>query len=119
MASELDVLRELIELLKNLDIPIIVEGPRDQDALEAFDITNVHQLTRSLEAEAESIAKSNKGVVILTDLDAEGKRLYSSLKRLFTDLGVKVFDKPRELLFKTKLRQVEGLYRRFMRLQES
>lgn len=119
MKSELELFKELIQCLQGLDCSIVVEGSKDVAALEAFDITNLHPLSKSLEAEAEQIARNSKEVVILTDLDPRGKRIYSVLSKLFTSMGVRVLDKPRELLFMTKLRQVEGLYHRFRRLEES
>ncbi|MBD3312797.1 toprim domain-containing protein [archaeon] len=119
MKSELEIFKELIKYLQGLSCPIIVEGPRDVAALEAFGISNLHPLSKSLEAEAEEIASDNKEVVILSDLDPRGKRIYSVLSGLFTKMGVKVLNKPRELLFQTKLRQVEGLYHRVRRLEES
>lgn len=118
MKSELELFRELIQYLQSLSCPIVVEGPKDVASLEAFGISNSHPLTKFLESEAEQIAQSSKEVVILTDLDPRGKRIYSVLSKLFTRMGVRVLDKPRELLFQTKLRQVEGLYNRFRRLEE-
>ncbi len=116
--DELELLLEFIESIKNAGCPILVEGKRDIAALKKFNINNVHQLTSSLEGEARSIAKSWKEVIILTDLDKKGRLLYIKLLRIFQRLGVRVNNKPRELLFRTKLRQVEGLYRRVIRLQK-
>jgi len=116
--EEYELLLELIETLKNAHCPIIVEGKRDIAALKKFNIHNVHQLTSSIESEVEKLAKSSKEVVILTDLDKEGRKLYIKLLSAFQRFGVKVNDAPRQLLFKTKLRQIEGLYRRVLNLQK-
>lgn len=98
-----------LDKLKNSNLLIIVEGIKDKRALNDLNITSVHVLKKALYKEVEELSK-NKEVIILTDLDKEGKKLFS---RLSTDLqkhGVKINNNFREFLFKsTKLRQIEGL----------
>ncbi len=47
--------------------------------------------------------------MILTDLDSEGKKLYGKLKKQLSNFGIKIDNELRDLLFKTKLRQIEGM----------
>ncbi len=116
-SDELLIFEEFIETLKKAGCPIVVEGKRDVIALKKFNINNVHQLTSSIEDEANKIANSSRCVIILTDLDESGWELYHKLLSAFNRRGVAVNNKPRELLMKTKLRQVEGLYSRVMKLK--
>ena len=88
---------------------IIVEGKKDKEALSKLGIKNVLCLNnRPLHRIAESTKCGE--VVILTDLDREGKRLYSTLKAEFQRNGIKVNDRFRNYLYrKTRLRQIEGI----------
>ena len=51
----------------------------------------------------------DKEVVLLVDLDVQGKKLYSVLKTDLTRHGIKVDDELRKFLFRTKLVHIEGL----------
>lgn len=104
-------LDEWLAALKEEAIPIVVEGPNDRAALEAFDISGIITLSRTpLYKVVDDIAERSKRVIILTDLDKEGKRLYSKLKQSFDRIGVQVDTVYREWLFKeTTLSQIEGL----------
>lgn len=97
-----------IEKLKQKKTLIIVEGVRDKTALETFGLSNIMVLSgKPLYEAAESVKE--KEVVLLTDLDGEGKKLYAILKNIFTKTGINVDDSFRKLLSKTELRQIEGL----------
>ncbi|KHO44982.1 MAG: TOPRIM protein [archaeon GW2011_AR3] len=90
---------------------IVVEGKKDRAALQRLGITNVFSLDKKpLFQAVEEISAISDKVVLLTDLDNEGKKLYS---RLNTDLqrhGVQIDNYFREALFRrTALRQIEGL----------
>lgn len=88
----------------------VVEGVKDKAALEALGIKNLRCLSNPLFKEVEEIAAEHKRVIILTDLDKEGKKLYARLKKELARFGVEVDNKYREWLFKnTKLAQIEGL----------
>ena len=103
-------LKEIIEKIyrvieKEKDTPIIVEGKKDQKALVELGFKRIIPLNgRSLYEVAESV--STKRVIILTDLDAKGKELYSYLAKSLGTRGVYVDNKFRELLFKTELRTI-------------
>ncbi len=106
---ERDEILGLLDDIKSRNLLVIVEGPKDVRALKALGVSNIIYLKKPLFAVVEEVAGMVKEVVLLTDLDEEGKKLYH---RLFVDLqkhGVKVDNRLRELLFKTDLRQIEGL----------
>ena len=99
-----------LEKIKLYGKPIIVEGKKDKEALMKLGITNIFTIKEPLFKLCENISKKNKEVIILTDLDKEGKRLYSKLKENLERNGVKVDDEFRIFLFKeTKLTQIEGI----------
>lgn len=90
-------------------IPVIAEGAKDRASLQALGIENIIVLNKPLYAVIESI--SAKNVAILTDLDAEGRKLYHRLKSGLVSRGVKADDRLRLLLLKAKIMHVESLYR--------
>ena len=99
-----------IDKLKLSNKPIIVEGKKDKVALLKLGITNTFTIKEPLFKLCENLAKKYHTVIILTDLDKEGKRLYSKLKKNLERNGIKVDDDFRRYLFKeTKLTQIEGL----------
>ena len=98
-------LREVVEKYKNY--VIIVEGKKDRLALECLGFSNVVILNKPLYEVAEDINATR--VVLLTDLDKKGRELYSKIKKDLDKRGILVDDTIRNLLFKTELRQIEGL----------
>jgi len=109
-------LEELKEDSKNK--VIIVEGKKDRAALQHFGIKNIIILRKPLFLIVEYVVKKEKECVILTDLDKKGKELYGKLASSLNQFGVKIDDKPREFLFKTKIRQIEGIPRHLKRLEK-
>lgn len=106
---------EWLEKLESSKKLIIVEGEKDKHALTKLGIKNVVAISRKpLFKFVEEIESKHKEVVILTDLDKEGKKLYGILKQNFQKNGVKVDKKFREVLFKeTRLSQIEGIFKYF------
>jgi len=111
-----DVLEDLLSLIKKLSkdkVFVIVEGCKDRDSLVSLGFARSRILTlgrKPLFAVVEQVAEKEKLVVLLTDLDREGKKLYSGLKKDLSERGVFIDDALRNFLFKyTKLRQIEGL----------
>lgn len=98
--------------LKNSGKVVIVEGERDKRALNLLGVPNVISISRRpLFSFVEDIQSKHKGVVILTDLDREGRKLYHKLNHEFQKSGVKVDRKFREFLFsETNLSQIEGIH---------
>ncbi|MEM4254314.1 MAG: toprim domain-containing protein [Candidatus Woesearchaeota archaeon] len=91
---------------------IIVEGWKDKASLRKLGLENVISLRgKPLYKVVELVAKLTRECMILTDLDKEGKKLYSILRAELQKHGVKINDNFRNYLFKeTDLRQIEGLY---------
>ena len=108
---------EFIFKLKGTKL-IIVEGKKDKTALESLGIKNIYVLKGPLYENIEKISKKHKQVVILTDLDYEGRKIFSRLNSRLQERGVNVNNSFREFLFKeTKLRQIEGIVR-YIQTQE-
>ena len=105
--SAIEEILALIE--KEKAFLVIVEGKKDRAALEKLGFSNVIILNKPLYEVVEKI--NAKRVLVLTDLDKEGKQIYAKLKKDLNKLGVVVDDRLRNLLFKTELRQIEGLTR--------
>jgi len=102
------LLEQINELKKKI---IIVEGKKDKIALEELGLKNIITLSKKpIYKIIEEVSEKNKEVVILTDLDKEGKQLFGKLNQGLQYHGVKVDNKFRLFLFKeTKLRQIEGM----------
>ncbi len=101
-----EVLKE-IESLRSLKKLIIVEGNKDISSLNKLGLTNIKKLNKPI---FEIIDGIEEEVAILTDLDGEGKKLYSLIKSSLQRKGIKVDDKLRKLIFKTPVRHIEGLF---------
>ncbi len=107
--------QQLLTLLKELqeeDTFILVEGKNDRAALESLGIYNVIMINRRpLFKVVESLLQEEvKEIVILTDFDHEGRKLYRRLNHECSQRGIKVNNKLRHFLMrKTSLGQVEGL----------
>ncbi|MBW2982261.1 toprim domain-containing protein [Candidatus Woesearchaeota archaeon] len=102
---------EFLEKLKKASKEkiIIVEGIKDKKALESLKIKNIITLKKPLYKIIEYIVESKKECIILTDLDKKGKELYSKLSSKLKHFGVNIDNRFRDFLFKTKLRQIEGI----------
>lgn len=107
-----EIMSEIKEIVDR-KMAVIVEGRKDKTALEGLGISgsSIFVLNKKpLFVVAEAVAKDYKAVAILTDLDAEGRKLYGKLNTMLQHLGVKVDNNFRNFLFKsTQLRQIEGL----------
>lgn len=111
MDEKLEEFKNIIGKIRDSDILVIVEGKKDRAALGKLGIKNIIELSKKpIFQIVEDIADSNKECVILTDLDREGKELYSKFSSSLQKYGVKVDNRLREFLFRnTKLRQIEGI----------
>ena len=82
--------QEFFDLIsRKKDLPTICEGKRDVAALKQLGFTRIIELNAPLFAVVERFEKKER-VQILTDLDAEGKRLYSRLSSDLKQRGVHV-----------------------------
>lgn len=98
------------------EIAVICEGKKDVAALQHFGFTDIHPLEgHALFHIVERFGKKDR-VQILTDLDAEGKKLFAKLRADLSQRGVYIDNELRELLFQTELRQIEGLQNYLTRL---
>lgn len=89
---------------------ILVEGKKDKRSLELFGIDNIITINKPLFEMVEIISSKCRECIILTDLDFEGKKIYSYIRRNLERNGIKIDRKFREFLFKnTKIRNIEGL----------
>ncbi|MBI4450741.1 toprim domain-containing protein [Candidatus Woesearchaeota archaeon] len=106
---EIEELIAMLEKAVHEDLLFIVEGMKDKASLEALGVGNLITLHgRPLFEVVESV--SSKRVIVLTDLDAEGKKLYSFIAKELSRRGVIVDNTIRNWLFRnTALRHVEGL----------
>lgn len=105
-----EALQEWLENLRQSSKLIIVEGINDKKALEEVGAKRIITLKKALFEVVEEIAKQEKEVVILTDLDKKGQEFYGKLKKGLEERGVKIDSYFREFLFKnTELRHIEGL----------
>lgn len=88
---------ETVEELKDLsqEIPIIVEGKRDERALREVgvegEILRVHR-PQSVFEFCEDVAACHKEVILFTDLDEAGKKIGRIVKKYLTDKGIKIND---------------------------
>lgn len=115
-------MKEWLEKLKESEAIIVVEGKRDIIALENLGIPKqrIFRLNDAVFACAEELAAREKEIIILTDFDAEGKKLYGSLSKDLASLGAKVDRYFREFLMKnTPLSHIEGIDTFFENLSSS
>ena len=104
----METIEDWISQLRLCKKLIIVEGKKDKEVLENFGITNIMTFSSSPHFSVENITA--KEVIILTDLDAAGKKLYAFLKHELIRRGVKVDTTFREFLFrKTNISHIEGI----------
>ncbi|MFH1248734.1 MAG: toprim domain-containing protein [archaeon] len=109
---DISYLLEEIEKAKSTQTLFIVEGHNDKKALNNLGIDNVaviKESKKSIKEFLEDVASRNKEVVILTDLDTEGKKLYNLARNTFSSSGVKIAPSIREELFRLKVSHIEGL----------
>ena len=91
---------------------IIVEGKKDRIALIKLGISSnyIRTLNAPLNSIIEMIAAEKKEVIILTDFDAHGRKLYAMLRQGFEYYGVPVDIILREALRKyTRVSHIEGI----------
>ncbi|MBN1386741.1 toprim domain-containing protein [Candidatus Woesearchaeota archaeon] len=108
---EKEILDKWIIDVNETQTPLIVEGKKDVAALRNIGIRNrIFSLNKPLYSFVEQIVESTDSIIILTDLDREGKELYHKLKTGLERFGVKVDRRFRERLQKnTKISHIEGI----------
>ncbi|MBI1972635.1 hypothetical protein HYS50_01375 [Candidatus Woesearchaeota archaeon] len=105
----MESLDDWLQYLRENKKCIVVEGKSDREALMSLGITTILTIAQKpFYQVAESIKE--KKICILTDLDAEGKKLFAKINRYCQQHGIRVDNTPRAFLFKhTTLTQIEGL----------
>ncbi len=104
----METLEDWIESLRKTDKLVIVEGKKDKKALENIGIKKIVTISNKSLLYLEQI--NDKEVIILTDLDSHGKKLYSKIKNNLQKRGIKVDNKFREFLFKkTRITFIESI----------
>lgn len=97
-----------IEKIVEKHVLVVVEGKKDKRALNTVGVENVIVLDALYKT--VELVENEKEVVLLVDLDKEGKKIYSKLNDVLVQHGVVVDNRFREFLFKnTQLRQIEGM----------
>gem|GEM_PF-1526320 len=104
----LAAIHEELHRLRDEQPLFVVEGKRDRHALTYLGFKNIIILDRPLFAMVEMIAQQATSVILLTDLDKEGKKIYTTLASDLQRHAVVIDTRLRELLFKTPVRQIEG-----------
>ena len=124
-------IREQIAKIIDEGCIVIVEGIKDKKALSSLGIENIIAINRrALYKVVEHVSIIMDGikiktgervrVVILTDLDKTGKKIYGKLNSSLQDFGVRIDNKFREFLFrKTQLRQIEGMVKHLERMDDA
>jgi 5S rRNA maturation endonuclease (ribonuclease M5) len=114
-AERLDMLDELLEELAEAPGPIIVEGRRDTKALRSLgvrgEIIELNQGVGIVEF-CESVARAHREVILLTDWDAKGGKLFRALADCFKSLDVKAdsdFRRKLARLARKGAKDVEGV----------
>ena len=120
MMSPQERLEHLLKVLEELEtlseeMPIIVEGMRDIDALKSLGISNnVVSLSKgmSIFAFCERLAREWDAVLILTDWDRKGGRLARKLREALMANGAKPVETVRTqlaFLAKKDIKDIESL----------
>jgi 5S rRNA maturation endonuclease (ribonuclease M5) len=108
-----EIIEKIKEEIEEQKIIIIVEGKKDKAALEQFGITQIIILNgKDIWNRLEAVAQEHRGkeVLILSDFDNEGKKLYGKISKDLERLGMKINKRYREFFQKrTKLSHIEGI----------
>jgi len=107
-----EVLNEFIELLKRLSekYPVIVEGKRDYAVLRRFGIGNIYTLSgKNYFDLVESLPSQTEKVVLLTDIDRQGEKIFKKLSEILKKYNIEVVDEPRNYLKRLGIEEVEQI----------
>lgn len=110
-------LNDLEEILidlrdRNIEIPILVEGDKDIEALKKLNITGIIlslNIGMSLTNFCDLISKKYDKIIILTDWDKKGGQLCYKLKKNFIGRVDCDIEYRKKIAQKTTIKTVEGL----------
>jgi len=89
---------------------VLVEGKRDREALERFDIGPIYTMRgKKFHDIGEELSQKFEGVVILTDLDRTGEEINRKLTKILESYGLKVDGSFREDLRRSGVKFVEKI----------
>jgi 5S rRNA maturation endonuclease (ribonuclease M5) len=92
--ERLELLEHLFEQLrlKNLDVPVLVEGKRDRQALMNLGLDGeilIVNTGHSLMEMCEDLSHRYEEIILMLDWDAKGKELSKNIERNLVQLSVK------------------------------
>jgi len=92
------------------DWVVLVEGKRDKEALEKFEIEPIYPMKgKNFHDIGQELSEKFNGVVILTDLDRTGEEIYKKLTKILEGYGLKVDGSFREDLRRSGIKFVEKI----------
>lgn len=106
----------IIEKTKLDNYIVVVEGKNDEEALRNLGLVETYVLKKgkNIRESIDLLVKHCKitkydYVIILTDFDFEGKKLYKEIKNKLIQEGVKINDNLRNAVSKIEISHIEGL----------
>jgi 5S rRNA maturation endonuclease (ribonuclease M5) len=108
-----DLEKILINLRENnIEIPILVEGDKDREALKKLEINGIiisYNKGMSVTNFCDDIANKYDKIIILTDWDKKGGQLCYMLKKNLIGRVDCITDYRKKIAQKTSIKTVEGL----------
>ena len=95
---------------KSQSVPVIVEGKNDVATLKRFGIKNIIPISgKNYFDLLEEIPEDTTEVVLLTDVDKQGEKIFKTLKKILESQGLKVDGFFRKYLKRLGIEEVEQL----------
>jgi 5S rRNA maturation endonuclease (ribonuclease M5) len=95
---------------KSKTVPVIVEGKRDFWILNRLGIKNIYTISGKRYTDLlEEIPENTEEVILLTDLDPQGEKIFKKLKALLEKFNLKADNSFKEELKKFGIVEVEQL----------
>ena len=89
---------------------VIVEGKRDYQLLKRLGVKNLYALSgKNYFDLLEELPEEISEVVLLTDVDKQGERIFRKLKEIFESQGITVRGEFRRILKELEVEEVEQL----------
>ncbi len=89
---------------------VIVEGKRDREVLKKRGVKNILDISGKRFADILDLLEGKTGeVILLTDLDPQGEKIYRKIKELLVSQGFRVREDFREFLRKEDIIHIEDL----------
>lgn len=107
--------KELRDILREIEVPVIVEGKKDEEALSRAGVRKIIRIDgMGLYEFALGVSQRHEEVIVLTDFDREGSKIAGKLNLLLGSLGCRVDRKKRALVKREAVRrgvsQIESLW---------